>query len=79
MKKPLALFIINASLTEALLNGVDLFRQQIGECLNVRVFATHDIEEEAVGKRSVSQSLEDADMVFLDRLSFWICFDGSYH
>lgn len=66
MKKPLALFIINASLTEALLNGVDLFRQQNGDCLNVRVFATHDIEEEAVGKRSVSQSLEDADMVFLD-------------
>jgi cobaltochelatase CobN len=66
MKKPLALFIINASLTGSLLNGVDLFRQQHGDCLNVRVFATHDIEEEAVSNRSVSQSLEDADMVFLD-------------
>lgn len=66
MKKPLALFIINASLTEALLDGIELFRQQNGDCLDVRVFATHDIEEEAVSIRSVFQSLEDADIVFLD-------------
>ncbi len=66
MKKPLVLFIINASLTESLLNGVNLFHQKHGDCLDIRVFATHDIEEEAVSTRSVSQSLEDADMVFLD-------------
>lgn len=66
MKKPLVLFVIGASLTERLLNGLELFRQKIGERLDVRVFATHDIEEELVSKRSVIQSLENADMVFLD-------------
>ncbi len=66
MRKPLVLFIINAALTESLLTGVELFRQHHGDCLDVRVFATDDIEEEAVFKRSVSQSLQDADMVFLD-------------
>lgn len=66
MKKPLVLFIINASLTDALLNGVELFCQQSGNQLNVKLFATHDIEEEVVSTRSVTQSLENADMVFLD-------------
>jgi cobaltochelatase CobN len=66
MNKPLFVFLINAALTEALLNGVELFRQQHGDRLSVRVFSTHDVEEEAVSPRTVAQSLESADMVFLD-------------
>ncbi len=66
ISKPLVVFIINASLTESLSTGVDLFRQQYGDRFIVRVFATHDIDEEVVKTRTVVQSLEDADMVFLD-------------
>lgn len=66
MNRPLFVFIINAALTESLSEGAALFRQTYGDLLRLRVFATHDIEEETVGARSAVESLEAADAVFLD-------------
>ncbi len=66
MQPPLFVFIINAALSEALATGAALFRERHGHRLDVRIFATHDIEEETVSPRTVAESLEAADMVFLD-------------
>ncbi|MFW6373361.1 MAG: magnesium chelatase subunit H [Thermodesulfobacteriota bacterium] len=66
MRRPLFVFIINAALTESLASGSALFRERHGPILDVRIFATHDIEEETVSARTVAESLEAADMVFLD-------------
>ncbi len=66
MERPLFVFVINAALTESLAAGADLFRERHGPVLDVRMFATHDIEEETVSARTVAESLEAADMVFLD-------------
>ncbi|MFP4475678.1 MAG: magnesium chelatase subunit H [Desulfatibacillaceae bacterium] len=66
MEKPVFIFIINASLTESLLEGVELFFQEHGPLFSARVFSTHDIEEEAVSSRTVREALAGADMVFLD-------------
>ena len=66
MARPLFVFIINAALTESLAAGAALFRDRRGPVLDVRMFGTHDIEEETVSARTVAESLEAADMVFLD-------------
>ncbi|MEJ5300546.1 MAG: magnesium chelatase subunit H [Thermodesulforhabdaceae bacterium] len=66
MARPLVLFVINSSLTEVLLRGVELFRQNYGDLLRVRAFSTSDIEEESITSVTVAESLKEADMVFLD-------------
>jgi cobaltochelatase CobN len=64
--KPLIVFVITSALSESLVAGVELFYQQHGRLFNVRIFSTHDIEEEVISTGSVAQGLESADMVFLD-------------
>ncbi len=66
MSKPLFVFVIHAALTESLAEGAALFRQVHGDLLRVRLFATHEIEEESIGALTVAESLRAADAVFLD-------------
>ncbi len=64
--KPLLVFVITSTLTDVLVTGLELFYQQHGRIFNARIFSTHDIDEETVSVDSLAQSLESADMVFLD-------------
>lgn len=66
MDRPLFVFVINAALTEPLVSGIEMFYQQHGRLFDVRVFATHDIEEETIATRTIAGAFERADMVFLD-------------
>ncbi|MBD3240595.1 MAG: DUF3479 domain-containing protein, partial [Chitinivibrionales bacterium] len=59
-------FIVNASLSAALCNGVSLLRERHGDAAAVSLFCAHDIEEGTVPAETVSESLRRADMVFLD-------------
>ncbi|BBO89140.1 magnesium chelatase subunit H [Desulfosarcina ovata] len=66
MNRPGFTFIINASLTESLLEGVERFYQVHGKLFSARLFSTHDIEEEAISPDAVRSALISASMVFLD-------------
>lgn len=48
------------------LNGLVSFHEQYGSLMEARVHYVHDIEEERVASRQVSESLAAADMVLLD-------------
>ncbi|MCI5180837.1 MAG: hypothetical protein D3911_16255, partial [Candidatus Electrothrix sp. AW3_4] len=60
------LFLINAALTGSLADGAELFRQEHGDLLEIRVLATGDLEEEVISSDKAVRVLEEADMVFLD-------------
>lgn len=59
-------FLINASLTEALSEGIARFKQRYGNLFDAVIYCNHDIEEDVVSGSIVAQELNKADMVFLD-------------
>jgi len=65
-KKPIFSFIINASQSESLLEGVELFRREHGPQFDIRLFHVHDIVEEAVSPVQVRAALRESAIVFLD-------------
>ena len=54
MKKPLLTFVTNAAQSEAVFGGAELFRQEHGHLLDLRLFCVHDIGEEAISSSTVS-------------------------
>jgi len=64
--RPLFTFIINAALSEAVLDGVEMFRQQHGRLFDVRLFNVHDVDEGRTQAEQVRNALKRSNMVFLD-------------
>lgn len=58
--------LINASLSEMLLDGVRAFGRLHGDMFSVRVHYAHEIEEERVPADEVRRDLAGADLVLLD-------------
>lgn len=58
--------IIQAALSEMLLDGFAAFQQSYGDLLKLFVYYAHEIEEEAVDSAEVRKRLREADLVLLD-------------
>lgn len=59
-------FLINASASEMLAQGIELCYQQFGRLFDVRVFYVHEIDDGRMSPDVVRQCLQEADLVFLD-------------
>lgn len=58
--------LINASLSEMLLDGLTAFRERFGTPFSLAVHYGHEIEEERVPSSDLTRDLERADLVLLD-------------
>lgn len=59
-------FVVNAALTEAVWDGVRLFRQRFSKEFLFHVFATQEVDENGGVARRLEESLRGSHMVFLD-------------
>ncbi len=59
-------FVVNAALTEAVWDGVRLFRQRFSKEFRFHVFATQEVDENGGVARRLEESLRGSHMVFLD-------------
>lgn len=66
MSEKTIVFLVNAALTEALLEGYKTFRETYGLPVKVSVFSTQDVEESSQEARRLEEYLQSSDMVFLD-------------
>jgi cobaltochelatase CobN len=62
-RRPRLAFVLQPSVCDALVEGLDLFRAEHGDWFEVAVHPTHDIEEERVPAAAVRESLRAADVV----------------
>lgn len=58
--------LINAALSEMLLEGVRVFQEEFGVLFSFQVYYSHEIEEERVPTAKIREDLAGADLVMLD-------------